>query len=138
MECARGGRAGIRCAMAPRILIVEDEFLLSVQLEGDLRAAGYQTVGPCNTLEAARQAARSERFDVAVLDVNLNGERVFPLADDLAARKTPFILLSGYAPSDLPERFRNAPQVSKPYDPAALNRRIEQMLSIAKRSGNQH
>lgn len=115
--------------MTVRILIVEDEFLVSLQLESDLRAAGYATLGPYIKLEAAMEAARDEHLDLALLDVNVNGERVFPLADELASRKTPFIFLSGYLPSDLPERYKDAPQISKPYDPAALMTKISKTLS---------
>ena len=103
-----------------RVLIAEDEFLVGIQLEEDLRAAGCSIVGPFTTLEAATQASRRERFDLAVLDINLNGAAVYPLADELSARGIPFVFLSGYVATDLPERFRQSPQIVKPHDPAAL------------------
>ena len=113
----------------PRVLIAEDEFLVGIQLEDDLRSIGCSTVGPFNTLDRATQAARRERFDLAVLDINLNGALVYPLADELLARGVPFIFLSGYVKGDLPERFRGAPQLTKPHDPAALSREIRAVLS---------
>lgn len=115
-------RSGDRAAM--RILVAEDEFLVGVQLEEDLRSVGCSTVGPFTTLEMATQAARHERFDLAILDINLNGKMVYPLADELAQRGVPFIFLSGYMVADLPDRFREAPQIAKPHDPAVLTREI--------------
>ena len=96
-----------------RILIAEDEFLVGVQLEEDLRSAGWSIVGPFSTLETATLAARRERFDLALLDINLNGIPVYPLADELHARGTPFIFVSGYLSAALPERFRGALQIIK-------------------------
>jgi DNA-binding response OmpR family regulator len=57
-----------------RVLIAEDEFLVGIQLEDDLRSAGCSVAGPFSTLEMATRAARHERFDVAILDINLNGD----------------------------------------------------------------
>jgi DNA-binding response OmpR family regulator len=108
-----------------RVLIAEDEFLVGVQLEEDLRSAGCAIVGPFSTLETATQAARCERFDLAILDINLNGDMVYPLADELSARDVPFIFLSGYISADLPERFRESPQITKPHDPVALIKEIQ-------------
>ena len=114
-----------------RILIAEDEFLVGIQLEEDLRAAGCSIIGPFSTLSKATQASRRERFDLAILDVNLNGDRVYPLADELSARRVPFIFLSGYISADLPERFKGSPQITKPHDPAALIRQIRTALPKA-------
>ena len=111
-----------------RILIAEDEFLVGIQLEEDLQSAGCSTVGPFSTLEAATSAARRERFDLAILDINLNGAKVYPLADELAARGVPFIFLSGYIRADLPERYRHAPQIMKPHDPVTLIKEIRAAL----------
>ena len=107
-----------------RVLIAEDEFLVGVQLEEDLRSAGCSIVGPFSTLEAATRASRRERFDLAILDINLNGDKVYPLADELSSRGVPFIFLSGYVSAALPERFRESPQIAKPHDPAALIKEI--------------
>ena len=109
---------------ALRVLIAEDEFLVGIQLEEDLRSAGCSIVGPFSRLETATLAARRERFDLALLDINLNGDRVYPLADELSARGAPFIFLSGYLSAALPERFRGSPRMAKPHDPAALLKAI--------------
>jgi DNA-binding response OmpR family regulator len=112
-----------------RILLAEDEFLVGLVLEDDLRRAGYAVSGPFATLASAMEAARREVFDLAVLDINLGGEMVFPLADELEARGIPYILLSGYSAMHLPERFRSAPRSAKPHDPASLIREVQRLVS---------
>jgi DNA-binding response OmpR family regulator len=112
-----------------RALIVEDESLLALSLEDDLASAGCSILGPFASLSSATDALRTRQFDLAILDVNLNGEMVYPLADELTARSIPFVLLTGYLSTDLPERFRKLPQVTKPYDPANLVAAISQALS---------
>lgn len=112
-----------------RILVVEDEFLVALSLEEDLRAAGCEVIGPFSDLASATEAARTEKFDFALLDVNLRGEKVFTVADDLQARGIKFVLLSGYGKMDLPDRFRAAPRVAKPYDPRQLLREIERLVA---------
>jgi two-component sensor histidine kinase len=118
-------------ANGTRIMIVEDEFLLALELEEHLRSSGFQTIGPFNNLTRAAKAAGYEQVDVAVLDANLNGEMVYPVADVLGARGIPFILVTGYATADLPERFRALPRIAKPYDPATLTREIKKALAGA-------
>jgi PAS domain S-box-containing protein len=112
-----------------RVLLVEDEFFLRLELEEWLRSAGCAIIGPFSALQPARRlAARGEPIDLAILDANLNGEMVYPLADDLLARSVPVIFLTGYERASLPARFRVVPQVSKPYDPAALIKEIRSSL----------
>ncbi len=99
-----------------RILVVEDEFFLGYLLEEDLKAAGATVLGPMNTLARALESATSETFDVAILDVNLSGQMIYPAADKLRERGVPFMFLSGYGWADFPERFRETPRVAKPYE----------------------
>lgn len=115
----------LRSGRALRILAVEDEFLLSVALADDLRSAGHEVIGPFGKLEEAREAAAREAFDLAVLDVNIRGTMVYPLADDLGARGVPFIFLTGYGRADLPARFETIPRVPKPYDARLLLGEVE-------------
>ena len=112
-----------------RILIAEDEFLLAAQLEDELHAIGFSTLGPYTSVARATQACREAQFDVALLDVNLHGEMVFPVVDELQARGIPFVLLSGYSAANLPERFRNVPRVAKPYEPMMLLREIRRVAA---------
>ncbi len=117
--------------MGLRVLIVEDEFLVGLQLEEDLRAAGCDVLGPYSTLSAATKATRTKPFDLAILDVNLHGEKVYPLAAELMDRGVPAILLSGYSLADMPARFRALPHLAKPYGVQALMRTIRQTVAEA-------
>jgi two-component system, response regulator PdtaR len=114
---------------APRILVVEDEFLLACSLEETLAGYGYDVLGPFSSLAKATEAARSVAFDAALLDVNLSGEMVYPLADELAAKGVPIVFLSGYGFGIIPKRFAGHPQLSKPSDPDAIDRELKQVLA---------
>jgi DNA-binding response OmpR family regulator len=113
-----------------RILVVEDEFLLACSLEEDLTGFGFHVVGPFNTLPKALEAARREDFQAAVLDVNLNGTMVFPLADALVARGVPIVFLTGYGLAAIPERFRRLPRLAKPSDPAMIAKELRRLLAF--------
>jgi CheY-like chemotaxis protein len=123
------GRRGVDASLQGlRVLVAEDEFLVALLLEEELRSLGCSIVGPFTNLAMATQASRRDPFDLAILDINLSGELVYPLADELLAREVPFLLLSGYGAANLPERFRTSPRLAKPYDPAALVREIRRIL----------
>lgn len=113
---------------AARILVAEDEFLVAALLAGDLGSRGWTVLGPYRDIETTAEAIRREAFDFAVLDVNLQGKYIYPVADELIAAKKPFLLLSGYRPEDLPPRFAAVAQVGKPYDQKTLIRAVEQGL----------
>jgi two-component SAPR family response regulator len=85
-----------------RVLIVEDEALVAFMLECFLAEVGCIPVGPCNSVAKALEAVWTEAFDLAVLDVNLNGEMVYPVAYALAERHIPFLFVSGYGKSAIP------------------------------------
>ena len=114
-----------------RVLIVEDEAMLAIALEQDLIDAGYAPVGPFRNLESARRAAAGEAFDIAILDINLNGERAYPVAEDLSERGIPFFFLTGYGAESIPEAFRDCPRLAKPYDPSSLDRILKTLTSGA-------
>jgi DNA-binding response OmpR family regulator len=98
-----------------RILVVEDEYMLADELQRELTRAGAVVVGPVPTVEMALDLlAREAALDGAVLDVNLGGELVYPLADALAGRKVPFIFVTGYDAQVLPPRFAHAARCEKP------------------------
>ncbi|RXH25799.1 MULTISPECIES: response regulator [Bradyrhizobium] len=86
---------------APRILVVEDEYLIAMELEATLRTAGYRVIGPAPDVSAALELLKAERPDAAILDVNLDGQWVTPVAEVLRASFVPFILTSGYVAADL-------------------------------------
>jgi DNA-binding NtrC family response regulator len=114
------------------VLILEDEFLLACSLEEHLRSLGSLVVGPFSTLAAATEASRRESFDVAILDINVNREMVYPLADELLGRKMPFVFLTGYGSMSLPERFRDLPHVAKPYETNRLIAEIERAIQKSR------
>lgn len=97
-----------------RILIVEDSVLLAVELEAGLIEAGADVIGVAVELDEAMDFL-SKPFDAAVLDVNLNGRLVTPLAETLVARKIPFVFATGYGEAGAPDGF-DAPIVRKPYN----------------------
>ena len=113
---------GVRC------LIVEDEYLLALLLQDELCSAGCTIADSVGDLEKAREAASRANFDVALLDVNLSGEMVYPFADELAERGIAFVFLSGYGVANFPERFRGRPRVAKPYEIGELIREISRSL----------
>jgi two-component system, response regulator PdtaR len=123
-EC-QARRNGNDCLAGRRVLVVEDEFFLGLLIEETLHSVGCSMLGPFTNLALALQAARQEEFDLAILDINLQGEMVYPLADDLIERGIPFVFLTGYGPTDLPERYRPLPRVHKPYDERALVQGLE-------------
>jgi DNA-binding response OmpR family regulator len=112
-----------------RVLVVEDEFLLATALAQDLKAAGYDVVGPFASLSSALAAVAAETFDLAILDINLRGEMVYPVAADLAGRQIPFVFLSGYTASNMPDQFRSYPRLSKPIDSKVMLQRVKQILA---------
>lgn len=100
-----------------RILVVEDESLVAMFLEDVLEDLGHQMLGPYYRVDAALVAAQSEDFDVAILDVNVNGQAIFPVADAIATRGIPFIFSTGYGQKSLPEKYRSRPTLDKPFLP---------------------
>lgn len=104
-----------------RVLVVEDEFFIADDLAVALAARGAEVVGPAPTGEAALAFLDGGgRIDLAVLDINLQGRLVFPVADLLAARAIPFLFATGYTAASVPARFQGVPRWEKPFDPAAL------------------
>jgi DNA-binding response OmpR family regulator len=103
-----------------RILVVEDELLIAMMLEHALRSEGCVIIGPIPRVELALKAAREEPIDAAVLDVNLAGERVDPVAKALEKRSIPFVFTTGDHRSMLPSKHAHRPMLEKPYMPAQL------------------
>lgn len=98
-----------------RVLVVEDNILLAVELADVLEAANAVVVGPCSSLDDAElQLAHS---DLAVLDVDVRGVKVFALADRLAVLDVPYVFFSGYDRARLPERFARIDFIAKPQPP---------------------
>jgi CheY-like chemotaxis protein len=113
---AEEGAGAARSPEGLRVLVLEDEALIALQLVETLRRAGCEVVGPVATIAQAAEHLRGGAVDAAILDVNLAGERSYPVADILAAKKVPFAFCTGYAgATDLPERFAGVPTIAKPF-----------------------
>ena len=116
--------------MGARILIVEDEIIVAMFLEDLLGDFGYEVTGVVSHLDDAM--AHPATYDLAVLDVHINGRSVFDFADMLAARGTPFIFATGYGARGIPDRHAGRPVVQKPFQPEELKWMLSQAL---ERSG---
>lgn len=114
-----------------RLLVVEDELLVSMLVRRMLDDLGASVVGPCGRLADGMAAAKAERFDGAILDLNLAGEPADPLADLLLARGVPLVFITGYQRDSLDRRYANVPVLQKPIDAAALERVLLSLLDTA-------
>ncbi|MBV9550907.1 MAG: response regulator [Alphaproteobacteria bacterium] len=114
-----------------RILLVEDEMLVGVFMHELLSSIGYRPTQPMTRLGDALAAARREKFDCAVLDMNLNGEAVYPLAELLRAQQVPFVFLTGYSPDGVETRFCDVPVLQKPVMQETLEGTLESLLRPA-------
>jgi DNA-binding NtrC family response regulator len=98
-----------------KVLIVEDEALIAMLFEDILEDAACQIVGPAMNVRQAMELAEAAEIDVAVLDVNLNGEPSFPVAALLQSRGVPLVFSSGYGSQGLPPEWQNRPTLPKPF-----------------------
>ena len=103
-----------------RVLLVEDEIMVALLLEEMLADLGHEVVGPVARLDKAVAMAQQEALDVAILDVNLNGQEVFPVAAALTARGIPFFFVTGYGRSGLRAPYADHPSLQKPFRRQAL------------------
>ena len=111
------------------ILVAEDEYLLADDLCTELADHGATVVGPAATVDQGLALlGETERLHGAVLDVNLRGEPVFPLADQLIARGRPFVFTTGYDANAIPERFAGVPRCQKPVRVADVVRALDRTV----------
>lgn len=112
-----------------RVLVVEDEMLVSMLVEDMLMDFGCTVVGPAPDLEEAMALAKTADIDAALLDVNLAGKPIFPVADALKARGVPFAFASGYGQAGLAEGHRDAPVLQKPFRQSDLERALTSLVT---------
>jgi CheY-like chemotaxis protein len=98
-----------------RVLLVEDSPVVGPFTADLLSDLGCEVVGPAPNMAAAREFVENEQIDVAIMDVHIRGERVFPLCDVLEAKGVPFVLTSGYADWQMPDKWQGRPLLHKPY-----------------------
>jgi DNA-binding NtrC family response regulator len=118
-----------------RVLVVEDELMIRMLLEDMLAELGYTVAAAAARLDEAMRVAREADFDVAILDVNLNGEPIAPLADALAARRLPFVFATGYGAAGIPDSHRDRPMLKKPFQLDHLKLILQTALADARQPG---
>jgi len=117
---------------AMRILVVEDELMIRMLLEDMLGELGYTVAAEAARIEEALDAAKNADFDIAILDVNLNGQPISPVADALVARGMPFVFATGYGERGLPEPYRDRPTLKKPFQMDGLKQMLQTALERGK------
>ncbi len=122
---------GQRSELTPRrILVVEDEPLIALDVVAGVEALGLEVVGPASSAEKALDIIESKQFDGALLDANLAGRPVDDIADALASRKIPFIFVTGYNRESLPQAFRDVMMLCKPFSRSQLLEALRQMGEV--------
>jgi DNA-binding response OmpR family regulator len=114
-----------------RVLVVEDEALLAMTMEDMLADLKCELVGPAGRIAVAVDLAGTELLDGALLDVNVGGAQVFPVAQKLHGRGIPFIFVSGYGPETLPAEWRDRPMLRKPFAGSDLAKYMEEFFRAA-------
>jgi PAS domain S-box-containing protein len=125
------GRYRGEASLPRKVLVIEDEALIAMELEEAVRIAGAEAE-VANRIEDALSKIHDGRFDAAILDVNLGGKRSDELAAVLRAAKIPFAISTGYSGEDLPLAFRNVPLLSKPFTGAEVQELLGQMLKQSR------
>jgi two-component SAPR family response regulator len=117
--------------IAPRVLVVEDEMAVAMLIEDMVTELAYEIAAIVPRLEDAMQYREAENFDLAILDVHLNGKMVFPFAAELEERDVPFLFVTAYGPRGVPEKFRHHHILQKPFGPVELRRALMDMPAAA-------
>lgn len=112
-----------------RVLLVEDEAMVAMLLEDLLTDMGCKVVAVVGRLDEAIDAAQTLAFDLAILDVNLDGRETYPVADEIAARSLPCIFVTGYGRAGVRESHRRVPVLTKPFREADLRKIVESALA---------
>jgi len=117
--------------LSRRVLVIEDESLVAMLLETILEDLGCEVVGPeSNIDDGLITATEAEGLDVALLDVNVAGREVFPVAEALIARNIPVVFSTGYGESGLPVHWRGRPTIQKPFTEATIRDALIRALSV--------
>ena len=114
----------MRSLAGRRVILVEDEILVALLLEDMLEEIGCEVVGIASSVEEAMNLAATADAEAALLDVNVAGELVYPVAERLVERQIKIVFSTGYEPAALPERWRSCPILNKPYGVHQLKRAL--------------
>ena len=112
-----------------KILLVEDEYLVGINIRFTLNDAGYDVTGPIMRINSALSIIDDNRFDAVVLDVNLGGQYSIAIAHKLSERGIPYLLLTGYTREDLPPEVYDAPLIEKPFQEDTLLETLRNMIT---------
>ncbi len=116
-----------------RVLVVEDESLVAMLLETILEDMGCTPVGPASNIDDGAAMARDTTdLDAALLDVNVAGRQVFPVAEALKARGVPFVFSTGYGEGGLPDEWRGNPTIQKPFTEAAVRDALMKAMGVSQ------
>lgn len=113
--------------MTPRVLVVEDEMTVAMLIEDMVSELAYEVAAVVTRLEDAMRLLDSESFDLALLDVHLNGKTVYPFASELGARDIPFLFATAYGTRGIPDEFRDCLVLQKPFGPMELRHALLQL-----------
>ena len=102
------------------VFLVEDEVMIRMMVADMLEELGYSVAAEAGEINEAIRLAGSTEFDIAILDVNVNGKVISPVAEVIQARNRPFVFATGYGAQGLPEEFRNRPTLQKPFQMETL------------------
>ena len=111
-----------------RVLIVEDEAMIAMMIEDMLTDLGCEVVGPASQIAQALRVIKSEEFDAAILDVNLNGVQIFPVAEALHAKGVPFVFATGYGASGISREYSDRLVLQKPFKQQQLEKALNVVL----------
>ena len=117
------------------VFLVEDEALIRMMIVGMIEELGHTVVAEASNIDQALHLAQTADFDIAVLDINVGGERIEPVADIVSRRNLPFIFASGYGAAGAPERFRDRTVLQKPFLLAKLGDAIQTALQMPGNAG---
>jgi CheY-like chemotaxis protein len=110
----------LRSLRDKNVLIVEDEYLIAIDLGSTLREQGANVIGPAASVDEALELIAHNHIDCAVLDINLQGELVYAVADSLRNAGIPYIFATGYDDSGILPGYEDIPCVTKPFDPEVV------------------
>lgn len=110
------------------ILVVEDEALIRMMLVEMVEELGHRIAGEAGDVDSGRRLAETADYDCAILDINLQGDNVLPVAEAVNRRGRPFVFLSGYGSGGVPDSFKGALVLNKPCSSDALMRALEAVL----------
>ncbi len=111
-----------------RAFVVEDEALIFLNLKSTLGELGWEVASSATRIDSAQREAESGEFDIAILDLNLNGALTYPVADILKSRRIPFILTTGYSRTGIDGGYVDAPLLQKPFSKEDLDAAIRTAL----------